>query len=593
MPETGRRDRPLVVFDGRCTFCRIWIDYWKELAADRVDFEPSQEVAHEFPQIPREAFAKSVQLVLPDGEVLSGARAVYQLLTYTPGRSWPLRLYDSIPGFGAASELAYRFIAAHRNLFYWITVVLFGRRIRPARYRLIEWLFLRLLALIYLIAFASLGVQVPGLIGAHGILPVDEYLQAAASALGPWKVWRLVPSVFWMAHTDAVLTGSCIAGAAVAVVLLLGFFQRSCLVVLFVLYLSLCSVGQDFLSFQWDMLLLEAGFLAIFLGSSTTVIWLFRLLVFRLMFSSGAVKLLSGDPSWHSLRAMSFHYFTQPLPTPVAWYMQQLPFWFHKYSTVGVFFIELVTPFFIFLPRRLRFFSAFCLIFLQVLILATGNYAFFNWLSIALLLFLFDDAALPGWSPPRAARAAPRKVAIAVAVLVIFLGVFEMMATFGVALPGPASEIVRLTAPFGIVNSYGLFAVMTTTRPEITVQGSNDGVNWQDYEFVYKPGPLNRRPPWVAPHQPRLDWQMWFAALSTYRNNPWFVNFMVRLLEGSPEVLRLMKTNPFPKTPPRYVRATMSNYRFTDWDERRKTGNWWKAEAGGVYLPAISLRSAP
>jgi len=356
-----------------------------------------------------------------------------------------------------------------------------------------------------------------------------------------------------------------------------------------VLYLSLCSAGQDFLSFQWDMLLLETGFLAIFLGSSNIVIWLFRLLVFRLMFSSGAVKLLSGDPSWRSLQAMSFHYFTQPIPTPVAWYMQQLPFWFQKYSNGAVFFIEIVTPFFIFLPRRLRFFGGWCLIFLQVLILTTGNYAFFNWLSLALCLFLFDDGALPAWSPPGAARVTPRKVAVAVAVLVIALGALEMIATFGATLPGPASEMVRLTAPFGIVNSYGLFAVMTTTRDEITVQGSNDGVNWSDYEFSYKPGPLNRRPPWVAPHQPRLDWQMWFAALSTYRNNPWFVNFMVRLLEGSPDVLRLMKNNPFPKTAPRYVRALMFSYRFTNWEERRKTGNCWKSEPSGVYLPAISL----
>jgi hypothetical protein len=273
--------------------------------------------------------------------------------------------------------------------------------------------------------------------------------------------------------------------------------------------------------------------------------------------------------------------------------MQQLPFWFQKYSTGGVFFIELVTPFFIFLPRRLRFLAGLCLIFLQVLILTTGNYAFFNWLSIALCLFLFDDNAMPAWCPQRATgHVTPRKVAISVAVLVIGLGTLELLATFGARLPGPASGVVGLTAPFGIVNSYGLFAVMTTTRPEITVQGSNDGINWSDYEFKYKPGPLNRRPQWVAPHQPRLDWQMWFAALSTYRSNPWFMNFMVRLLQGSPDVLRLMKTNPFPKTPPRYVRALLSSYRFTDGEDRRKTGNWWKQEPSGLYFPAISLRSA-
>jgi hypothetical protein len=459
-----------------------------------------------------------------------------------------------------------------------------------ADYRRIEWLFLRSLAVIYLVAFVSLGVQVRGLIGSHGISPAGDYLLAAARALGSWRAWRLVPSLFWLAHSDAVLTWSCIVGAAVAIVLLLGFFERAALVVLFVLYLSLSSVGQDFLSYQWDMLLLEAGFLAIFLGSSNIVIWLFRVLVFRLMFSSGAVKLLSGDPSWQGLRAMSFHYFTQPIPTPIAWYMQQLPFWFQKYSTAGVFAIELIMPFFIFLPRRLRFTGGLSLIFLQVLILITGNYAFFNWLSIALCLFVFDDGVLSAWSPQGRVRVTPPRVAMAVAVLVIGLGALEMLATFGIALPQPGAGIVRLTAPLGIVNSYGLFAVMTTTRPEITVQGSNDGVNWSDYEFIYKPGPLGRRPPWAAPHQPRLDWQMWFAALSTYGNNPWFTNFMVRLLEGSPEVLRLMERNPFPKAPPRYVRALVSSYQFTDWGERRRTGNWWKAESSGQYLPVISLR---
>lgn len=456
-------------------------------------------------------------------------------------------------------------------------------------FRRVEWLFLRMLALCYFAAFVSLGVQVRGLIGAHGILPLGEYLSSAAQSVGVWEARRMLPGVFWLAHGDGVLVGACVAGAAVAVVLLLGFLERWCLGVLFVLYLSFCSAGQDFLSFQWDMLLLEAGFLAVFLGSSTGVVWLFRVLVFRLMFSSGMVKLLSGDPNWRSLRAMDFHYFTQPLPTPVAWYMQQLPAWFQTYSTIGVFAIELAAPFLIFLPRRLRMSGAVGLILLQVLIMATGNYAFFNWLSIALCLFLFDDAALPSWVPERAIRVTPRRVAVAVSIVVLGLGLFQMMATFGMMLPQPAAAVVRFTAPFGIVNSYGLFAVMTTTRVEITVQGSNDGVTWSDYEFKYKPGRLDRWPRWVAPHQPRLDWQMWFAALSTYRNNPWFVSFLVKLLEGSADVEALVGNNPFPKSPPKYVRAVTSTYRVTDWEERRKTGNIWKAEPGGTYVPAISI----
>jgi hypothetical protein len=326
-----------------------------------------------------------------------------------------------------------------------------------------------------------------------------------------------------------------------------------------------------------------------FLGSSHLIVWMFRVLVFRLMFSSGMVKLLSGDPTWRSFRAMHFHYFTQPIPNPVAWYAQQLPEWFQTFSTAAVLVIELLIPFFIFLPRRLRILAAGLLIGLQGLILVTGNFAFFNWLSIALCLMLLDDGVFPPRTTPGKVRITKPAIAAVAAALVFTLGVLQMMATLGVTLRGPAADLVRFFTPFGIVNTYGLFAVMTTERPEITVQGSNDGEHWLDYEFKYKPGPLWRRPPWVAPHQPRLDWQMWFAALGTFRESPWFVNFEVRLLEGSPEVVALLEKNPFPDRPPHYVRATISLYRFTNWDERKRTGNWWKSDAAGMYLRPISL----
>jgi predicted DCC family thiol-disulfide oxidoreductase YuxK len=581
--------QPVAIYDGRCGFCRLWIDNWRELTSDHVHFLTSQQAEGQFPQISGQEYARAIQLVLPDGTVLSGAHAVYQLLTYAPGRSWPLKAYAAIPGVAAVSEWAYRFIAAHRSVFYWITVLLFGREIRPARYHWVEWVFLRALALVYLVAFVSIGVQIRGLIGSRGILPVGTFLTAATDALGGGRVWHQFPTLFWFWHTDTALVSACVAGAALAVVLLLGFFERPCLIALYVLYLSICSVGQDFLAFQWDLLLLEAGFLAIFLGSSHLIVWMFRVLVFRLMFSSGAVKLLSGDPTWRSFRAMTYHYFTQPIPNPVAWYAQQLPGCFQQWSTAAVLVIELVTPFLIFLPRRLRLAGAACLIGLQVLILLTGNFAFFNWLSIALCLFLLDDRLFPRRPPPGKLRVTRRAVAIAAAVLVLTLGALQFSATLGAPLTGSAAGLVRMVQPFGIVNTYGLFAVMTTQRLEITVQGSNDGVNWLTYEFKYKPGPLWRPPPWVAPHQPRLDWQMWFAALSTLQGSPWFVNFAVRLLEGSPDVIGLLNNNPFPHAPPRYVRALASQYRFTDWDQRRTTGDWWTAEPAGVYLRPISL----
>jgi len=580
--------KSLLIFDGNCGFCKIWIKYWYQLTGGRIDYAPSQEVGEQFPQIPPKDFSRSVQLVLPSGAVVRGAAAVFQTLTYAPGLGWLLWLYRRLPGFAPVTEAGYRTIAAHRSFFYQVTRFTFGRNVSVLCYGRVEWLFLRMLAAIYFIAFASFGVQATGLIGERGILPLGRFLQAVAQSFGARGYWML-PSVFWIAHGDAVLRGVCIAGAAISIVLLFGYFERASLICLFVLYLSLCSAGQDFMSFQWDMLLLETGFLAIFLGSSKLVVFLFRWLLFRLTFLSGAVKLLSHDLTWSGLNALSFHYWTQPLPTRIAWYMNQLPAAFQRFSTASVLCIELAVPFLIFGPRFWRFFGAGAMLFLQALIFLTGNYTFFNLLTMALCLFLFDDGALAKLRLRlrlRAVRCRPVFTRGA-AVLILFLSAMELWGVFSDATP--MNSIVRLTAPFGIVNTYGLFAVMTITRPEIIVQGSNDGVDWLDYEFQYKPGDPRIPPRWVAPHQPRLDWQMWFAALSSFRNAPWFENFMVRLLEGSPEVVGLLRKNPFPAAPPKYVRALLFHYSFTDFATRRETGAWWRRTPRGFYFPQISL----
>jgi predicted DCC family thiol-disulfide oxidoreductase YuxK len=590
-------DRPLVIFDGHCSFCRIWVDFLRELTGDRFRWAPSQQAGADFPQIPREQFGKSVQLVLPDGTVENGARAVFHIIGSAPGYAWLPWFYRRVPGFASATELAYRFIASHRDFGYRATRLLWGREIQPASFHVSERIFLRLLALIYVIAFWSFAVQAAGLIGAHGILPLDRYLTAIHSAYGP-AAWSIVPTLFWLNASDAAIQWLPIAGVVVALVALAGFAQRIAFLLLFVLYLSVCAAGQEFLSFQWDYLLLETGFLAIFLGPSRVVVWLFRLLLFRLMFFSGAVKLSSGDPAWHNLTALAFHYHTQPLPTPLAWYLDQLPLWFQRASTAMVLVLELAVPFLILLPRRGRMFGAACLIALQGMILLTGNYAFFNWLTIALCILLLDDQFLRRlWPGRRGARAVtkpgrPTKVVLAALTVLILLlnaGQFSRL-LFGDA-PGPLGGLLRTTEPLGIVNSYGLFAVMTTTRPEIVIQGSNDGTTWVDYSFPYKPGDLRRGLPVVAPHQPRLDWQMWFAALGDYRGNDWFGNLMVRLLQGSPEVTRLFERTPFGGTPPRYVRALLYEYRFTSLAERRATGDFWRRDLRGLYFPAISLES--
>ena len=581
-------DNPLVLYDGNCGFCRIWIQYWNQLTGNRVDYAPSQDAGHRFPQIPRENFGQAVQLVMPDGEVISGARAVFMTLTFVPGMAWLLWLYNHLPGFAGVSEAAYGMIAAHRTLFYHLTRFTFGRRILVSGYASVEWIFLRILAAIYFVAFTSFGMQVTGLIGERGISPLGRYLAAVSQTFGA-QGYRMMPTLFWFAHSDRILQVACWAGAWISLVLLAGYFERVSLVCLYVLYLSVCTAGQEFMSFQWDFLLLEAGFLAIFLGQSKLIVFLFRWLAFRLTFLSGAVKLMSHDPTWRNLTALSYHYWTQPLPTAVAWYANQLPFWFHRFSTAMVFVIELGVPFLFFAPRRWRFLGALCALYLQALIFVTGNYTFFNLLAMAIYLFLFDDAALAKLRlRTRRVRIKPA-VAAAVAVIVVALSMSELWGMFFGSSSEEGSALVRLAAPFGMVNTYGLFAMMTTTRPEIIVQGSADGQTWLDYEFKYKPGDLRRAPRWVAPFQPRLDWQMWFAALSGPRGAPWFDNFMVRLLQGSPEVRGLLGKDPFPASPPRYVRAQLFDYGFTDFSTRRASGDWWRRTPRGIYFPEISL----
>jgi hypothetical protein len=447
-------------------------------------------------------------------------------------------------------------------------------------------LFLKALGAIYLIAFASFGVQAGGLIGSQGILPLTNYLRAMHDAVGARAYWY-APTIFWISSSDLALRIAWVAGAAVSIVLICGFARRACLVALLILYISISTAGQDFWSFQWDILLTEAGFLAIFADASPGRIWLFRWLLFRLMFMSGLVKLLSGDPTWRDLTALSFHYQTQPLPTPIAWYMYQLPAWFQKASTAFTFFVELLVPLLIFAPFKLRRIAAAFMIGLQVLILLTGNYTFFNWLAIALCVFLFAGPSARSAQPETRSH---RGVTMALMVFVFTTSGLQFLEMFRVPLPGPARSYLAWISPLRLINSYGLFAVMTTTRPEIVLEGSRDGAIWQPYEFRYKPGDVKRAPPWVAPYQPRLDWQMWFAALGNADENRWFYNFAARLMQGSAPVLGLLAHNPFPGAPPRYIRAVVYDYRFTDSAERRRTGAWWHREEKATYLPAISLR---
>ncbi len=603
-PTNPARRLPLLIYDGDCGFCLYWLHYWQKLTGDRVAYAPFQEVAGQYPQIPAAAFRQAVQYVAPDGKIASGAEAVFLTLSHADGYGFWLTCYRRLPGFAAIAERVYAFVASHRSAFYRPSLWLWGRDYEPPRFQLVAWLFLRAMGLIYLIAFVSFGVQASGLIGSHGILPLADFVAAARFQLGGLERYRLLPMVFWLTQSDFAIQAACWMGAAVSLLLICNVLPRTSLFFLYGLYLSLFSAGQIFMGFQWDVLLLESGFLALLLSIATKPgIWLLRWLLFRFMFLSGAVKLLSGDPTWRNLSALSYYFQTEPLPTALAWYVHHLPPAVLSAMTVATLVIEIGLPFLIFGPRRLRFVAAFGFLSLQVIILLTGNYTYFNLLTMALCLVLFDDLALRRILPRQLTRFAPDQVReikrgkvastviAAFASLIVFVSLVQLHAEFGGRTLASSRWLADEIAPLHIVNTYGLFAVMTTTRPEIIIEGSDDIVHWREYAFKYKPGDPMRRPPWNTPHQPRLDWQMWFAALGTAPDNPWIPLFLQRLLENSPAVTALLGPNPFPDKPPRYVRALLYDYRYSTPQEKASTGAWWVRQPEGIYYPATSLGS--
>ncbi|HWL16352.1 MAG TPA: lipase maturation factor family protein [Opitutus sp.] len=495
-----------------------------------------------------------------------------------------------------------------------------GNAFAPARERYVfsAAVFLRLLAVTHAIAFVSLWVQLPGLIGPHGILPAGAYLRAVHDYLGADAYARL-PTLGWIFGADTFLTVLCAVGVGAAALLFAGIAPTACLIVLWVCYLSLVNVGQAFLGFQWDALLLETTLLTIFLPRLTwrprfhfgepsgIARWLLRWLLFRLMLLSGIVKLSSGDPTWRNLTALDFHFETQPLPNPLAWWAHHASENVHRAACAGMFAIELIAPFFLFAPRPLRHNAALLLLALQLAIALTGNFAFFNLLTAALCLLNLDDAfwlRLLRGDPGKChtlydtliGRSA-RGVAVSVSgwTLAGCVVVYTAVAAWpsvrpGAKRPGWFESVATWVAPFNSFNNYGLFAVMTTSRPELSLEGSNDQREWLAYELPYKPGALSRPLPVVAPHQPRLDWQLWFAALGAPQQNPWVLSLAEHLLRGTPEVLALFAHNPFPGQPPRFLRVVRYDYRFASPAERARTGRFWERTPIDYYLAPAALK---
>jgi hypothetical protein len=530
---------------------------------------------------------------------------------------------------------------------------LFDSRNGPADRFLSRWIFLRGLGAIYFSAFFSLVFQIRGLIGSEGILPAGEYLKGVAEQLGQARYWY-VPSILWFSSGSHMLTGLCWVGMAAAVLLVLNIWPRGMLAVCFVCFLSFVSAARDFSGYQSDGMLLESGFLSLFLAPGgfrprlgetgppvRSALYLLLAEWFRIYFESGVAKIAGGDPEWRNFTAMDDYYQNGPLPTWIGWYVQHFPHWFHAATAFFTLALELVLIWAAFLPRPFRIALFLVVTPWQIGIILTANYTFLNYLVLILAFLLLDDRILmrffpAKWKPPLLVRylalpieptapaadqlsipawpstpstdeaptrkatplhgwhnirflLSPLRVAITAVLLVwIFYAATAQMVWMITSAP-LATSPVALLDPFRIANRYGLFAVMTRGRYEIEFQGSRDGQTWIAYPFRHKPQDLSKPPQIYAPYQPRLDWNLWFASLGEWRDNPLVLRTEKRLLSNDTDVLALFAANPFPQSPPRQVRAVLFQYWFTSMAEKRGNGLWWRRELLGLYAPAIQL----
>lgn len=463
------------------------------------------------------------------------------------------------------------------------------------QYIIASKLFIRMLGAIYFFAFSAFIPQIRGLVGKEGILPVERFLQLVELKYGK-KSYYLLPSIFWLYASDAFLVSVVFAGTLVSIFLMLGIWPPLMIFLLYVLYISIVSIGQDFLSFGWEVFLLEITANAFFLSWTDVpnpFVWIsLNVLIFRFHFQAGAVKLQSGDASWKNLTAMAYHYQTQPIPNTQAFFFHKLPLWFHKFSCLLMFFSEFFIPLLIFGTQEMRLCAFVFLAGFQGMVWFSGNFSYLNHLTVVLCLMLISDQYLHlifGISSPP-----PIETSLTLDIFLSIIGCFLLTVQlirfyhhfFWNSL---FDKILSFVSPFHIGNRYGIFAVMTTKRYEVVIEGSEDGQSWKEYAFWYKPSELDRRPRRISPFQPRLDWQVWFLPFSYYYGEPWFSNFLFRILQGSPHVLKLVRVNPFSKNPPKYIRALLYDYTFTDFNTWKKTGRWWDRVYVGQYSPTRSL----
>jgi hypothetical protein len=459
-----------------------------------------------------------------------------------------------------------------------------------------RFLFQRGLGLVYLIAFLVALNQFRPLLGERGLLPVPNFVKQVPFADSP--------SLFYLFPKDIAFAAAAWMGVALACLALAGVSERFSLGVsmavwalLWALYISFVNVGQIFYGYGWETMLLEAGFCAIFLGNGATApnaipLWILRWMEFRVMFGAGLIK-LRGDPCWRDLTCLDYHYETQPIPNPLSWYFHALPKWALHGGVAFNHFIEIVVPFGYFLPQPIATIAGGLTILFQLLLMLSGNLSFLNLLTIVLAIPMLDGRLLGRWLPIHAPalHEAGRWYEYSVlgyAAVVVLLSIRP-----AINLVSSRQLMNASFEPLHLVNTYGAFGSVGRERYEVIVEGSSDPAmldgSWREYEFKGKPGDPYRMPPQIAPYHLRLDWQMWFAAMSRYTREPWFVNFAAKLLQGDRPVLSLLRANPFPAAPPRFIRAELYHYRFSTAEERKKTGAWWQRELAGLWFPPVSL----
>jgi Lipase maturation factor len=479
----------------------------------------------------------------------------------------------------------------------------------PPSYELTRFLILRLLGLVYFVAYLSLARQVLPLIGRHGLLPAVSFLQRVAAHVGTrGAAFLRYPSLFWIDAGDGVLVGVAWFGVGLSLVVLLGFANALMMAVLWAVYLSFVFIGQDWYGYGWEIQLLETGFLAIFLcplldgrpfprrAAPAPVIWLFRWLTFRIMLGAGLIK-IRGDSCWRDLTCLYYHYETQPIPNPLSRVLHFMPHWFHRLGVLFNHLCELILPWLVFGPRRARHVAGALLALFQVILICSGNLSFLNWLTLVPILACFDDGllgrVLPRRLVARAERAAaglrpstPQRAVVAVlVVLVAWLSVWPVRNLLS------GRQIMNTSFNrLSLVNTYGAFGSVGRERREIVFEGTADAVpderaDWKEYEFKCKPGDPLRRPCVITPYHLRLDWQIWFAAMSVPERYPWTVHFVWKLLQNDRGTLGLLANDPFPGAPPRYVRALLYRYSFAPLDDPQ--GAWWHRTLLGTWLPPL------